>query len=133
MAVFTPRLSVEDYQKMTEKGWQRSGCWLFKDGGKADGHTAITNISTTQPVKVSDDAKSILERFNGYLLGGDLEQKEVERRQDDDLNLARSELQQLVEKLWAEYVSESDRAKIGDFKDMCTEEIDLAYQWYYMR
>ena len=63
---------------------------MFKDGGNAEGLAdAAVNISTTEPVKVSDDAKSILEKFNGYLLGDDLEQKEVERRQDGDLNLAR--------------------------------------------
>lgn len=47
--------------------------------------------------------------------------------------MARQELLQLVEKLWTDHLSEADRAKISKFRELLTQEIDIAHQWHYMR
>ncbi|CAN7107329.1 unnamed protein product [Brassica rapa subsp. narinosa] len=85
--LWTERLTVHDYQALLDRGWRRSGCYLYKpEMAKTccPSYTIRLRASDFVPSKEQQRVRRRLERF----LDGELDLKPRERAEDQDVEVS---------------------------------------------
>ncbi|XP_009146742.1 arginyl-tRNA--protein transferase 2 [Brassica rapa] len=85
--LWTERLTVHDYQGLLDRGWRRSGCYLYKpEMAKTccPSYTIRLRASDFVPSKEQQRVRRRLERF----LDGELDLKPRERAEDQDVEVS---------------------------------------------
>ncbi|CAH8339375.1 unnamed protein product [Eruca vesicaria subsp. sativa] len=86
--LWTERLTVYDYQALLDRGWRRSGCYVYKpEMAKTccPSYTIRLRASDFVPSKEQQRVRRKLERF----LDGELDLKQRERKEDTDVSFSR--------------------------------------------
>lgn len=67
-------LTVYDYQRLIERGWRRSGSWLYKPNLKTTCCKLYTIRLKVAAFTMSKEQRRVLRRFERYLAGEDVQQ-----------------------------------------------------------
>ncbi|CAF2102137.1 hypothetical protein HID58_019755 [Brassica napus] len=119
--LWTERLTVHDYQALLDRGWRRSGCYLYKpEMAKTccPSYTIRLRANDFVPSKEQQRVRRRLERF----LDGELDLKPRERAEDQDV-----EVSEPVRKLLGSGKREQNNEVEPVMKDL-SEQIDNAVQ-----
>ncbi|CAF1935437.1 hypothetical protein Bca4012_074571 [Brassica carinata] len=119
--LWTERLTVHDYQALLDRGWRRSGCYLYKpEMAKTccPSYTIRLRANDFVPSKEQQRVRRRLERF----LDGELDLKPREQTEDPDV-----EVSEPVRKLLGSGKREQNNEVEPIMKDL-SEQIDNAVQ-----
>ncbi|CAH8260089.1 unnamed protein product [Arabidopsis lyrata] len=123
--LWTERLTVNDYQALLDRGWRRSGCFLYKpemDKTCCPSYTIRLKASDFVPSKEQQRVRRRLERF----LDGEIDAKPSEQTEYQDVSFSR-EVSGSVRKSLGAAKREQNNEVEPIMKDLA-EQIDNAVQ-----
>ncbi|KAG7630822.1 N-end aminoacyl transferase N-terminal [Arabidopsis suecica] len=123
--LWTERLTVNDYQALLDRGWRRSGCYLYKPEMEktcCPSYTIRLKASDFVPSKEQQRVRRRLERF----LDGELDAKPSEQTEDQDVSFS-GEVSVLGRKSLGAAKREQNNIVEPIMKDL-SEQIDNAVQ-----
>lgn len=68
----SPRLSVDDYQKMMDRGWRRCGTYIYKYDLEKSCCQPYTIRLNVNEFEITQSQKKVLKKFHKFLLSGEM-------------------------------------------------------------